>query len=241
MDAWVSKAIEICTAAGSKLILALLIFIIGKIIIGKLVKIAAKGKATQKLDPTVRGYLVNFVRIGLYVILVVSIIATLGVPMASVITVLASCGVAIGLALQGALSNVAGGIMMMAFRPFSVGDYISAAGEEGTVREIGLLYTTLLTVDNRKVLIPNGNLMGGNIVNVTAEDTRRVDLKFNCTGADIAKTRQVMMDVLTSCDKVLVDPAPVAIPLEGVAGGMTFNTRAWVKTGDYWEDRKSVV
>ena len=136
MQEFFNKAVDLCTQAGGKVILALVVFIVGRIIIGKIMKLISKGKMISKVDPTAASFFKNAVKIGLYVILVVSIIGILGVPMASVVAVIASCGVAVGLALQGALSNLAGGIMLLIFRPFAVGDYIVGAGTEGNVKEI---------------------------------------------------------------------------------------------------------
>ena len=128
ISVWASKLVDICSAVGVKLILALLIFIIGRIVIGKILKVFGKIKAFEKIDAAVRSFLMNFIKIALYVILVISIISVLGVPMASVITVLATCGLALGMALQGALGNLAGGIMLLVFRPFNIGDLIITSG-----------------------------------------------------------------------------------------------------------------
>ena len=136
MQEFFNKAVDLCTQAGGKVILAIVVFIVGRIIIGKIMKLISKGKMISKVDPTAASFFKNAVKIGLYVILVVSIIGILGVPMASVVAVIASCGVAVGLALQGALGNLAGGIMLLIFRPFAVGDYIVGAGTEGNVKEI---------------------------------------------------------------------------------------------------------
>ena len=133
VSVWMDKLVEICTTAGSKLVLALLIFIIGRIVIKKLLNIADKLKVMDTIDPTVRSFMHNFLKIVLYVVLIISIISVLGVPMASVITVLATCGLAVGMALQGALANVAGGLMLLVFRPFSVGDRVVAGDVEGDV------------------------------------------------------------------------------------------------------------
>ena len=236
MSAWGSKLIDICNALGTKIVLALLILIIGRIVIKKLLSVLEKSKAMEKMDPSVKSFLMSFFRIALWVILVISIIAVLGVPMASVITVLATCGLAIGMALQGALSNLAGGIMLLMFRPFNVGDFISATDAEGVVKEMNLFYTVINTLDNKVVSIPNGTLMAANITNVTKEDLRRVDLTFNISGADIAGARKVMLEQMKANDKVLDEPAaPFAEPLEGIPGGMCFVARAWTKTEDYWD------
>ncbi len=236
MQEFMNKGIEILTTAGSKLVLALLIFIIGRIIIGKLLSVLQKGKGFEKLDPTVRSFALNFAKTALYVVLVVSIIGVLGVPMASVITVLASAGVAVGLALQGALGNLAGGIMLLVFRPFNVGDYIITSGAEGVVKEITMMYTVLLTTDNKKVTIPNGGLMNANVSNCSSEPDRRVDLTFSCAkGEDIEKIRALMLGVMNANELVLKDPEPFAKLSGGTNESMEFTTRAWTKSENYWE------
>lgn len=232
----INSLTNLCVNAGGKVVLALLVFIIGRIIIGKLLKIISTAKGLDKMDPSVRTFTMNFAKIALYVILVVSIISVLGVPMASVITVLASAGVAVGLALQGALGNLAGGIMIMIFRPFNVGDYISAAGEEGVVREIALFYTVLTTVDNKTVTIPNGSLMNANVVNFTREATRRVDLTFSCAKSEnIQKVQNIMIGVMNKNALVLKDPAPFAQISGGTNEAMEFTVRAWTETANYWD------
>jgi len=237
MEEFFNRAIDILTAAGSKLVLALLIFIIGRIVIKKVASLITKSKGFENLDPTVKSFLSSFINILLYVILVIAIISVMGVPMASVIAVLASAGVAVGLALQGSLANLAGGIMLLIFRPFKVGDYVVAAGEEGVVQEVALFYTVLKTLDNRVVTIPNGSLMNANVVNNTAEDTRRVDLTFNVSkDANIQQVQDLMVDVMKKNDKVLAEPdAPFARISGGSNEAMEFTVRAWCATADYWD------
>lgn len=227
--------VEISTTAGSKIILALLIFIIGRIVIDKILKLIG-GKPTEKLDPTVRSFALNSIKAVLYIILLISIISVLGVPMASVITVLATCGVAIGMSLQGALSNVAGGIMLMIFRPFNVGDYVSAGGAEGVVKDISLFYTTITTTDNKVVTVPNGALMNANVTNFSTEKLRRVDLTFSCAkGEDIAKIQDLIIGVMKKNPLVLEDPAPFARLSGGTNEGMEFTVRAWTESANYWD------
>ena len=236
MEEFTTKAIDIITAAGGKIILALIVLIIGRIVIGRILSIVSKSKGVKKLDPSVRSFVNSFVKILLYVILIVSIISILGVPMASVIAVLASAGVAVGLALQGALSNLAGGIMLMIFRPFNVGDYVNAAGGEGVVKDITLFYTVISTTDNKVITIPNGSLMNANVTNFTAEDTRRVDLTFSCAkGENVEKLQQIMIDTMRKNSKVLNDPAPFAKLSGGTNESMEFTVRAWTETEDYWD------
>ena len=222
MEQLLGKLIELGTEAGSKILLALVVFLIGKIVIGRVMKLMERGRLVSRMDPTVHSFMNNFVKIGLYVILVVSIIGILGVPMASIVTVLASAGVAVGMALQGALGNLAGGIMVLIFRPFQIGDYVAVAGAEGTVKEIALFYTTLDTPDNRRITVPNGNLMNANVENFTVVGNRRMDLIFTCArGEDV--------------DRVFKDPAPFASLSGGTKDSMEFTARVYMKTEDYWD------
>lgn len=226
---------DILIVALAKIILALLVWLIGKLIIGKLLKLLENMKAFKRQEETLRLFLLNAAKIVLYIILIVSIIGILGVPMASIIAVLASAGLAVGMALQGSLSNFAGGIMLMIFKPFKVGDYIDAAGGEGTVKEINLFYTVLNTVDNKAISIPNGSLMNANVTNMTSEELRRVDLTFGCAkGEDVAKVQQIMMDVMAANELVLETPEPFARLSGGTNEAMEFTTRAWCKSADYW-------
>ena len=222
---------------GLKIVVAIVIYIVGSFIIRKLIKGLGKMKSLKSIDQTAAGFIITFVKAALYVVLVVSIIAYLGVPMSSVIAAIASVGVAIGLALQGALSNIAGGIMLLIFRPFNVGDYIVAGGEEGTVRSISLVYTVLTTLDNRRISIPNGSLMNSNICNATVEELRRVDLNFDIAGSeDSDKVYKILADVIEKTEWRLDKPAPQVLITAGVLGGLTYTVRVWVKTSNYWDE-----
>ena len=218
---------------GLKLILAVIIYLVGSFIIKKLIKAMGRLKSMKSIDTTAADYIMNFVKVALYV----SIVALLGVPMSSVIAALASVGVAIGMAMQGALGNIAGGIMLLIFRPFSVGDYIIVGSDEGTVRSITLVYTVLTTIDNRRISIPNGNLMNSTVCNATAEALRRVDLNFDIAGSeDSDKVMEIMSDVIDKSAWKLDNPAPQMLITAGVPGGLTYTVRVWVKTSDYWDE-----
>lgn len=222
---------------GLKLVLAIVIYIVGSFIIKKLVKVMSKLRSFKSIDPTAETYIVTFVKYALYVVLVVSIVALLGVPMSSVIAAIASAGIAIGMALQGALGNIAGGLMLLIFRPFSVGDYISTGTVEGTVRSISLVYTVLTTVDNRRVSVPNGSLMNSSISNASAEPLRRVDINFDIAGSeDSDKVEAIMMDVISRTEWALSEPAPETLITAGVPGGLTYTVRVWVRTKEYWDE-----
>ena len=236
MDVFMEKLIQLCTSAGVKILIAILIYIVGKFIIGKLIKLFDKMQSVSNLDETARNYLRNVIKAVLYVVLAVAIIGELGVPMASVIAVIASAGLAVGMALQGSLSNLAGGLMLLIFRPFNVGDYIIAGGEEGIVKSISTFYTVLNTVDNKEVSIPNGALMNANISNCSSEDLRRVDLKFNIAGSEpIKKVQAEIMKVIVATDKAMADPAPDVQPFAGIPGGLEYTVRVWCKSSDYWD------
>ena len=236
MEALLNQMIEVCTNAGSKILLAIIVFFAGKMLITKMMHILEKNPVMDKLEGAVRTFSLSAAKGALYVILVVTIIGILGVPMASVITVIASAGVAVGLALQGALSNLAGGIMLVIFKPFRVGDYVDAAGVSGTVKEVTLFYTVLITVDNCRVTIPNGTLMNANVVDYSTEETRRVDINFGCAKTEKPSNIQnIAMGVMNANEKVLSDPAPIVYVTGGTNEAMQFSARAWCKNEDYWD------
>lgn len=226
--------VDICTNAGSKIILAVIVWFVGKWLIGKLLQMFGKLKAVEKLDSTLTAFLMSVAKGILYVVLVVSIISILGVPMASVITMIASAGVAVGLALQGALSNLAGGIMLMIFRPFRVGDMINAAGAEGIVQEITMFYTKMRTPDNIDITVPNGSLMNANITNYTAEPMRRMDIKFSVAkDTDIEQAKAVIVEAMKNTAGILKDQEISACCVGGTNEAMEINARSYVVPGEY--------
>lgn len=227
---------EFATSWGIKLLAAIVILIVGIKLIGALTKWIKKSPKLDKVDDSLRSFLGSFSKIALYLVLVITVAMILGVPATSFITILASCGVAIGLALQGSLSNFAGGIMILLFKPFKVGDYIEASGESGTVEEISVVYTVLLTVDNKRVTIPNGALTNSVIENYSSEKTRRVDLKFTTAyDADIERVKKILTDVASSHPKALSDPAPFVRLCEHSDSALTYTVRIWCKNEDYWD------
>lgn len=236
-DRFADKFTDVALEVGIRLVAAVVIYIIGRFLIRKLVKAVGKLKSFKSLDMTAAGYITTSIKTVLYIGLVLSIIALLGVPMSSIIAIVASVGVAIGMALQGALGNIAGGIMLLIFRPFSAGDYIvTSAGEEGTVRSISLVYTVLTTVDNRRISIPNGNLMNSSISNATAETLRRVDLTFDIAGNEnVKKVEATIMKAVVASEKALAKPEPQVLPFETITDGLSYVVRVWVDTKDYWD------
>ena len=194
------------------------------------------------MEPTVAHFLANFVNIVLYIILAVTIIAIMGVPMASVVAAIASAGVAIGLALQGSLSNFAGGIMILLFHPFRVGDFIEVGSFSGTVSDIDVFYTFLKTGDNKSVTVPNGSIMSNSVVNYSANGTRRVDLDISVAyGNDIDRVRTILLEEGASHTMVLKDPEPVCRLLESGESSLNFTLRLWTETDNYWQVRFDVL
>ena len=221
---------------GLRLLYAFIVFIVGRIVIKWVTKLMKKSKFAQKHDATVVQFLQNFVSISLHIVLVVSIVGILGVPLASVVTVIASAGVAIGLALQGALSNVAGGIMILLFRPFRLGDFVDTAGHSGTVTDIGIFYTVLTTGDNKVVTIPNGTIMGESVVNYSMKDTRRVDFVFSVAyGTDVDKVKGILLAEAEKHELVLKTKAPFCRLSKQNESSIDFTMRVWTESKNYWQ------
>lgn len=218
------------------LVAAIVIFIIGTII-NKLIMLAlGKGLEKSRLDKTVHSFLKSLVQIVLFAVVLITVLTILGIPMTSLIAVVGSAGLAVGLAMQGSLSNVAGGVLVLAGKHFKVGDYISVNGTEGTVAEITILCTRLVTFDNRDIYIPNGTVSNATIINYTQEKTRRVDWTFGVSyNNDVKETISVINNVLAEYDKVLCDPAPFVKVSAFSSSSIEFTVRAWVNSSDYWE------
>lgn len=232
---WSSLANK-ATDIALKILAAVLVLIIGRCVIKWLMKLMKKSRFAKKSDPTVVNILNNFISIALYVLLIVSIISILGVPMASIVAVIASAGVAIGLALQGALSNLAGGIMILVFRPFRIGDFVEVAGNSGSVTDIGIFYTVLTTGDNKVVTIPNGTIMGDSVVNYSMKDTRRVDFSFGVAyGSDVEKVKGILLDEAAKHELTLKDPAPFCRLSKQNDSSLDFVLRVWVEAPNYWQ------
>ena len=230
------KVKEMLAGAGGSIVMAIVVAIVGFLLIKVIMKALRKLKGFDKLDQTMTRFILNFIKWALYVMLIVAVIGILGVPMAQVIAVLASAGVAVGLALQGALSNLAGGILLIIMRPFNVGDYVDAAGASGFVQSINLFYTVILTIDNKRVTVPNGSLMNSNVTDYTAEPKRRVDLVFSCAKSEKpAEIQQCILDAVANSKFALTDPEPFARISGGTNEAMEFTVRVWCKTADYWD------
>ncbi len=223
------------TSWGIKLLGAIIILIVGLKLISALAKWIKTSPKLDKIDGSLRSFLVSFSRIVLYVILVITIATTLGVPATSFITILASCGVAVGLALQGSLSNFAGGLMILFFKPFKVGDFIEASGKTGVVEEISVVYTVLLTLDNKRITLPNGALTNSVIENYSSEKLRRVDIDFNAAyDCDVEKVKKVITEVVEAHPSALKKPEPFVRLSKHADHSLTYTVRVWCNNEDYW-------
>jgi len=236
MEQFISNGIDLISTYGGKIVLAIVVLIIGALLIKLLKKLTAKAVDKTQLDPTIKSVIKSVVKVLLYVILIISVIEILGVSMSSVIAVLASCGLAVGLALQGALGNLAGGLMILVFKPFKVGDYIESTGAEGTVQNISIFYTTIATVDNKQIFVPNGDLMNANVTNFSAAEHRRIDQNFKITNdIDAELVKRVLLDAATDTGGVLTEPAPFARMTAVDDDTYIFTVRAWCDTPKYWD------
>lgn len=220
---------------GGKILSALAILIVGLWIIKMIMKAVKTIMNKRGLDVSLQGFLASLIGWALKIFLFVTVASQLGIETTSFAAVIASAGLAIGMALQGSLANFAGGTLIMIFKPFKVGDYIEAQGQQGTVKQIEIFTTKINTVDNKEVIIPNGALSNGNIVNYSSEGNRRVDLNFGVSyDADIKQTKEVLMSVLENTPQALKDPKPAVMVGELADSSINFITRTWVKSADYW-------
>jgi small conductance mechanosensitive channel len=229
------KMWELLTLYGLKVVAAIVIFVIGRWVAKILTGVIRKMMTKADVDQTLQKFVANMAYIALMAFVVLAALNQLGVQTTSFIAILGAAGLAVGLALQGSLSNFAAGFLMILFRPIRVGDYIEGAGSAGTVEEISIFTTTLVTPDNKTVIIPNAAMTGDNIVNWTVKGTRRVDMVMGIGyDDDIDKAKQIMADVLAKDSRILKDPAPQIAMVELADSSVNFVVRPWVKASDYW-------
>ena len=221
---------------GVKLIIGVLVIIIGFKVINNISKRFLKFAELKALDVTIVKFLKSCINISLKCILLLVIVGGYwDIKLTGLAAILASAGVAVGLALQGSLSNFAGGFIILFLRPFKVGDYIQASGFEGTVEQIGVFYTNLATIDNKLVMIPNGTLSNGSLINYSAKETRRVDLVFSVAyDSDLLKVRKVLKEIVDNHKLILSKPDPFIGLIQHNASSLDFAVRVWVKNSDYW-------
>lgn len=236
MENILDKIINESVNVGIKLIIFVLILVIGFKLISGLIKLIQKNKAFNKLDKSVETFLLSGIKIVLQVILLMTALNYIGIPMTSMLAILGSCGLALGLALQGGLSNIAGGLMILIFKPFKIGDFIDTHTDSGTVKKINIFYTVLLTLDNREISLPNGPLSNSSIINYSAMDKRRVDLKYTVGyNSDISKVKKVINSIINKEKEILVNEENFIGLGEHGDNALIFYVRVWVKTEDYWK------
>jgi small conductance mechanosensitive channel len=242
MEEYITASKAILFEYVPKVITAILILLVGLFLIKLIIKSSQKLLKKRSVDITLQKFLGNLVGWILKILLFITVISQLGIATTSFAAIIAAAGLAIGLALQGSLGNFAGGVLIMIFKPIKIGDFIEAQGESGTVKEIDIFTTKLNTPDNKEVIIPNGALSNGNIVNYSTEATRRVDFTFGVGyDSDIKKTKEIIFGIINNHPLILKEPATAVNLSELADSSINFFTRAWVKKEDYWAVKFDVM
>ena len=233
---FIAKALNASIDLGGRILAALIIYIIGKILVNWANRLFAKMLEKRKVEPSIQSFLKSIVNITLLVLLFLAVIGKLGIELTSFAALLASAGVAVGMALSGNLSNFAGGVIILVFRPYKVGDYIEAStGAAGTVTDIQIFHTVLTTPDNKVVFAPNGAMSGAVVTNYSRKDTRRVDFLFGVEyGTDFNQAKSIIMEVINKDSRILKDPAPFVELGDLADSSVNITVRVWVNAADYW-------
>ncbi len=217
------------------LLIALVIFYVGKLAIALVVRALRRVMRKQEVDKTLETFICNLVRMALLVVVIIAAIGALGIQTTSFIAIFGAAGLAVGLALQGSLSNFAAGVLIVLFRPYRVGDFVEAAGISGVVEQVQILTTVLRTGDNKQIIVPNSQIMDSIITNYSANDTRRVDMVVGVSyDDDLDKVRATLEELIAAEERILNDPAPTIAVSELADSSVNFVVRPWVKTPDYW-------
>lgn len=242
IDHYISQFLHILVDFAPRLVSAFLILVIGWYLIKGVKKITLNLMAKREMEVTLANFLSNLLIWLLKALLFVTVISRLGIETSSFVALLGAAGLAVGLSLQGSLSNFAGGVLIILFKPFKVGDVIEAQGVSGTVKEIQIFVTRLTTPDNHTIFVPNGALSNGNIINYTLEGTRRVDITIGIAyGSDIKKAKEVIIDVLNANPLVLKNPEPSVMVLDLADSSVNLAIRPWSKAGDFWNMRCAII
>lgn len=235
MEKLLEKLNDLWVDAGLKIIYVLVILIVGSKLIKLITKLITKSKVFKKLDKSVASFLTSFIKATLNIVLIITIASIIGIPSTSIITLLGSAGVAIGLAMQGGLSNIAGGLIILIFKPFKVGDFIDTHTDSGTVKSISLFYTTLTVIDNRTVSIPNGVLANSSTVNYSNEDERRLDIILDVSYKNSIDEVKNSINSVISKEKRIIKDKDVFVRLTNYKeSSMEYTIRVWVPKDDYW-------
>lgn len=223
------------TALIINIITAGVIFFVGKYLAKTIADLVAKTMTRRDTDPALISFARSLLHWAMLAFVVIAALSQLGIQTASFVAIIGAAGLAVGLALQGSLSNFAAGVLILIFKPFRIGHFITAGGESGTVKDISIFTTELVTPDNRQIIVPNASIMGGSITNVSAKDTRRVDMVFGIGyGDDIDKAKAALMDLIEKDERILKDPAPQVALSELGDSSVNFVVRPWVNAADYW-------
>ncbi len=229
------KGVDLSIDLGIKIATALAIFVVGRFVINLVMRGLHKFMQKQDVEDTLETFVTNLVRAALMVILIIATIGALGIQTTSFIAVFGAAGLAVGLALQGSLSNFASGVLIVLFRPYRVGDFVEAAGISGVVEQVQILSTVLKTGDNKQIIVPNSQIMDSIITNYSTHETRRVDMVIGVGyDDDIDKVRSTLQDLIAADERILDDPAPKIAVSELADSSVNFIVRPWVKSEDYW-------
>ncbi|MBR4359029.1 MAG: mechanosensitive ion channel [Clostridia bacterium] len=229
-------ALSMIERQGMRFLAGLAVLIIGLILARWIIRLSQNKLKIKKMDPTLLGFLRNLARFILYAVVVLTAISVMGIPLTSVVTIVASAGVAISLAMQGALSNFVGGLTLLLFKPIKAGDYVKVGDLEGTVQTIGAFYTEMNTFDNRHISMPNSSLTNTAIINYTRQGTRRLDEIFSVSyNSDMQQVFQVLNGLIARNPAILPDPAPVVHLNQFGESSLQYVVRVWCKTADYWD------
>lgn len=232
---YVDKVMDLVTVYGLRIVMAIVVLVIGLWIIKAIVRGLGRRMEKGNTDVSLSKFLLSLIGIMLKVMLVISVASMIGIEMTSFIAILGAAGLAVGLALQGSLANFAGGVLILLFKPYKVGDFIDAAGFMGTVNEIQIFNTILKTPDNKTIIIPNGVLSNGSVTNFSTEDSRRVDMVFGIGyGDDLRKAKEIISTILKGDGRVLGDPEPMVVVSELGDSSVNITVRAWCAKADYW-------
>ena len=230
------KGVDLAIEGGKSILIAVVIFFVGKLLISFVNRMVDHMMQRRKIEPTIQTFLRSLLNVLMMILLGITVISALGVNTTSFAALLASAGVAVGMALSGNLQNLAGGIVILLFRPYKVGDYIEALGTGGVVNAIQIFHTIILTPDNKKIYLPNGAMSSGNITNFSSEETRRIDFNVGVVyGEDSERVRQVLLELFAAEERILQEPAPVVFLKDLGASSVHFTARVWVRTPDYWD------
>ncbi len=228
-------AIEYGSIYGLKVVAAIAIFIIGKIVARSITKLVRKALEKNKVDQTLISFIGNIAYSLMLTFVVIAALSNVGIETSSLAAIIAAAGLAIGLALQGSLSNLAAGVMLIIFRPLKIGDFVEAGGATGVVEDVNIFTTRLKTGDNKAVIVPNSAITGGSITNYSMNATRRVDLVFGCGyNDDLKKVKSVLQRIVSEDERILKDPAVTIAVSELADSSVNFVVRPWVATADYW-------